>query len=228
MHHLLYLLALVPPLFELLEHRGPPAEPHAWVPGAAGGLLALVLVHLLVRARSHLAAQAVIDPLTGLFSRRRFDQDLPTEVTRAERQGLPLTVATVDVDRFRAINERFGHQEGEQVLVRLGKALQRLVRGGVDTCYRIGWDEFCVLMPGASEKEANIIIERIWHAAHGEEVGLDRLGGGLSIGLAAFQKGEGPAPLLRRAEQIMFETKQKAKRQEKPRTPGEDPESSRG
>ncbi len=208
---LLYLTPALPLAAEVLRFGGVPPTLADAAAGITGAVVAALLSHLAFMSLRTARALTVYDPLTGLFNRQRFDIEYPAEVLRAERQGLSLTLATVDIDRFRAINEQFGHDEGDRVLLRLSQALRRLVRAEVDRCYRIGWDQFCILMPGAKDAEAAAIIERIWHAAHGEEVGLDRLGGGLSIGVVNLRQGEAPPALLRRAEQIMFEVKQHRK-----------------
>jgi diguanylate cyclase (GGDEF)-like protein len=210
---LLYLTPAIPLGAELLRSGGIPATLGDAAAGITGAVVTALLAHLAYVSARAARSLTVYDPLTGLFNRQRFDIEYPAEVLRAERQGQALTLATVDIDRFRAINEQFGHDEGDRVLLRLSQALRRLVRAEVDRCYRIGWDQFCILMPGATDAEAAAIIERIWHAAHGEEVGLDRLGGGLSIGVVNLRQGEAPPALLRRAEQIMFEVKRRRKAQ---------------
>lgn len=106
---------------------------------------------------SHLAST---DPLTGLLNRRYFDERLYAELQRARRHGDQLALLMVDLDRFKAINDAYGHQRGDQVLRCVADRLRRSVRI-FDVCTRYGGDEFAVLMPSSMTETAVAVAERI-------------------------------------------------------------------
>lgn len=101
------------------------------------------------------------DSLTSLFNRRAFDQKLPEEVERAHRQVYQLFLAMIDIDNFKEYNDKFGHPEGDKVLVALSAILQECTRNSVDMAFRVGGDEFAVLLPQTSGTQATEIVQRI-------------------------------------------------------------------
>ena len=105
-----------------------------------------------------LEAMAWSDSLTGLANRRRLDRDL------ASRNSGPTGVIMVDVDHFKAVNDAYGHQVGDDILRRLGTLLAHHVRAD-DVVYRYGGEEFCVLLPGADADDTRTVAERLVHAA---------------------------------------------------------------
>ncbi|HEY1182131.1 MAG TPA: diguanylate cyclase [Rhodocyclaceae bacterium] len=106
---------------------------------------------------------ARMDVLTGIPNRRAFMQAADQEVLRAQRYGNPLTVAVLDLDHFKTINDTFGHATGDHVLVDRANLLAASVRE-VDTVGRLGGEEFAILMPGTPLPEAIQAIERIRQA----------------------------------------------------------------
>lgn len=121
-------------------------------------------IHRLVQGRIELLAEitrlARTDPLTGLANRRTWDERLPEEVERASRRGLPLAIAILDLDRFKAFNDRFGHQRGDELLVGAAAAWAADLRTG-DLLARWGGEEFALLMPATDQDEAVAILERL-------------------------------------------------------------------
>lgn len=104
------------------------------------------------------------DPLTGLANRRHFDEHREREVRRAMRYDLPISVLLLDVDRFKAYNDRYGHGAGDECLVRIARCLaQRFQRAG-DLPARLGGEEFAVLLPGSGHDEARLAAERLRQA----------------------------------------------------------------
>jgi diguanylate cyclase (GGDEF)-like protein len=106
---------------------------------------------------------ARMDGLTGIPNRRAFMQAAEQEVLRAQRYGNPLTVAVLDLDFFKTINDTYGHGTGDHVLINRANVLAAAVRE-VDTVGRLGGEEFAVLMPGTPLSEAIQAIERIRQA----------------------------------------------------------------
>ncbi|HEX4885472.1 MAG TPA: tetratricopeptide repeat-containing diguanylate cyclase [Casimicrobiaceae bacterium] len=96
--------------------------------------------------QAQLALEAVHDPLTGLFNRRYLDAAMPALTSAAERHGTPLTLALIDLDHFKQVNDRHGHLAGDKVLRRIGKLLGASLRPS-DIVARWGGEEFCVLFP---------------------------------------------------------------------------------
>lgn len=106
---------------------------------------------------------ARMDSLTGIPNRRAFMQTAEQEVLRAQRYGNSLTVAVLDLDHFKTINDTYGHATGDQVLINRANLLLASVRE-VDTVGRLGGEEFAILMPGTPLGEAIQAIERIRQA----------------------------------------------------------------
>ena len=113
------------------------------------------------------------DPLTGISNRRVYIEDLRIEFVRASRYGHPLTLALLDLDGFKAVNDAFGHPAGDQVLRRVANALSKSVRA-IDRCFRIGGDEFAVLLPETSLEDAERVLHRVNQAIHqlGDAIGI--------------------------------------------------------
>lgn len=106
---------------------------------------------------------ARMDVLTGIPNRRAFMQAADQEVLRAQRYGNPLTIAVLDLDHFKTINDTYGHAAGDHVLINRANLLEASVRE-VDTVGRLGGEEFVILMPGTPLPEAIQAIERIRQA----------------------------------------------------------------
>lgn len=143
----------------------------AWMVGAATGALCLGMLWLTVllgrelrrrqRAEQNLAQLAATDSLTGLPNRRRLDQTLRLEWARAQRSGKPLAVLMVDIDHFKAFNERHGHAGGDHALREVAKTLERCIRRPADLAARYGGEEFQVVLPETDAPGARLIAERI-------------------------------------------------------------------
>lgn len=100
------------------------------------------------------------DPLTGLGNRRWFEDRLTAEARRAGRYGHPVSVMVVDVDHFKAVNDRWGHAAGDAALEALGEALGEALRES-DQAFRVGGEEFCLLLPHTDPAEAGRVADRI-------------------------------------------------------------------
>lgn len=107
-----------------------------------------------------LAHQSDHDPLTGLVNRRGFDRIFKAELDRAKRQNLHLSLAVVDVDHFKSVNDRFGHPCGDLVLKELAGILAADKRV-YDTAARTGGEEFALILPGAGPRRAGAVVDRM-------------------------------------------------------------------
>ena len=107
-----------------------------------------------------LRAQAFLDSLTGCYNRRGFDEHLHVELTRAKRYDRPLALMLVDLDAFKRINDKLGHQSGDYVIRRFAELLTNTFRT-TDIISRYGGDEFAVIFPETTREEAARLAERI-------------------------------------------------------------------
>src|SRR4029077_16536316 len=107
-----------------------------------------------------LTEEARIDPLTGLLNRRGLDERLAAELERSAREDSCLAVVVFDLDHFKVINDRHGHETGDRVLTWLGAVLTERVRGA-DIVARTGGEEFIVVLPGQDLTSAHLFAERV-------------------------------------------------------------------
>lgn len=135
-----------------------------WLSLAGLVIGAAVVVRLLRERDARLVAAlheaARTDPLTGLANRRAFEEASGRELGRARRSGAILTLLVADVDRFKQINDRFGHAAGDEALQRVAAALRQQVRGS-DRAARLGGDEFALLLPDTGAEGARAAGERV-------------------------------------------------------------------
>ena len=160
----------------------PPLMPAAVVVPASVGIL-LALRRRLERERDAMRRFALRDPLTGLANRRALDERLAYEIARHTRQGERFAVLALDLDGFKAVNDRFGHDAGDELLREAAAALVEVVRAQ-DTVVRLGGDEFCVLAPQTGDASAEYLTTRVRGALAGVTAGLSGLTA--SIGTAVF------------------------------------------
>jgi diguanylate cyclase (GGDEF)-like protein len=136
---------------------------------ALTGVLCVWQSRLTGRQRDELAELSRTDPLTGCLNRRGFSERLDAELQRAEREGVDVALIQLDLNAFKAVNDRHGHAAGDELLRWVGSTLQALLRGS-DATGRLGGDEFALLLPGVSAAEARVIADRTV-AALAERVG---------------------------------------------------------
>ncbi len=129
------------------------------------------------------AQLSVTDPLTGLLNRRYLKERLAEEINRSDRSGEPLSFLMMDVDEFKAYNDRFGHPAGDEALRMVGSILRQNLRGA-DVAVRYGGEEFSAMLPATSVDEAETIAQRI--RMHVERTEFPRRKVTLSIGVATL------------------------------------------
>jgi len=112
-----------------------------------------------IRLHRELRAQAIHDPLTGIHNRFYFDEAIETEVERARRYNHSIGIVMIDIDNFKEVNDRFGHQKGDEVLCAVADKLQGVVRKA-DSVIRYGGDEFLLILPETGEG-TDRIVERL-------------------------------------------------------------------
>jgi diguanylate cyclase (GGDEF)-like protein len=119
------------------------------------------------RLRTEVASLAMFDDLTGCANRRQLLARLDEECARSDRAMEPFAVLVIDLDGFKEINDGYGHAAGDECLRLFTKAVQARLRTG-DLLARIGGDEFCVVLPSTTLREAAIVARQIVDACHGE------------------------------------------------------------
>ncbi len=159
------------------------------------------------RVTAELALQAHLDPLTDLLNRRAFEARSNQELKRAARDGTPVSLLMIDANRFKSINDTWGHAAGDAAL----KAIAAGLRGNLrpyDLVARLGGDEFAALLPGLDERSARALVPRLEAAIAAQPSGHP---GALhvSIGSATTRDGaEDVHVLLGRADQDLYRVKQ--------------------
>lgn len=157
--------------------------------------------------RKKLYFRAITDELTDLYNRRYFYQKLKRETERAKRQGHPLSIIMLDVDQFKAFNDRYGHLEGDALLRTVAGVLQFSVRQHVDSVFRYGGDEFVVILPEADETTATVIGNRI------KKKFVETAPGkvSLSLGVAEFEDQLDVEAFINLADKKLYKEKSKSK-----------------
>ncbi|MBJ7471563.1 MAG: sensor domain-containing diguanylate cyclase [Solirubrobacteraceae bacterium] len=141
---------------------------------------------------------ALVDPLTGVANRRAFDAELPLALRRAGQGNYPLGLVVLDVNEFKAVNDLYGHEVGDELLIRAASAWAGVLRAG-DLLARLGGDEFAVLLPSCDELEMAHIIRRLKRATPHQP--------GTSMGGALWDGTEGASSLIRRADRAQYADK---------------------
>jgi diguanylate cyclase (GGDEF)-like protein len=147
---------------------------------------------------SRLEAVARTDDLTGLRNRRAWEEELPRELARAERDGGPLSVAMLDLDHFKRFNDRRGHQAGDRLLKQAASAWSGRLRV-IDVLARYGGEEFALALPGCALDDALALVEGLRSATPGGQT--------CSAGVASWDGSEGPEELLGRADRALYSAK---------------------
>ena len=173
--------------------------------GQASVAIENVLLHQETRQLS------ITDGLTGVWNRRYLELTLRKEIERAQRFGRPLSTLMIDIDRFKRVNDRLGHQRGDEVLVELTQRLLGELRSSIDVVGRYGGEEFVVVLPETPEEGARVVAEKIRSAIRGEPFTSD--GGGevsvtVSVGVATYpEDGITAETVVRAADQAMYRAK---------------------
>ncbi len=179
---------------------------------AAGEKFAFLVVKDVTEKREierKLEEFAQTDDLTGLYNRRVFSTRMEWAIDRARRdKDLALTLAFIDIDNFKACNDTYGHQAGDQVLTGIGKSIRSRIRCRVgDEGFRYGGDEFAALLI-AAHTNAGL---RVGKALQQDLEETDNYGTTLSIGVAEFEKGMDSNALVKAADKALYKAKSEGK-----------------
>ncbi len=153
---------------------------------------------------------AITDALTGLHNRRYLESHLAALADQAAARGEPLALMMLDIDFFKAINDSYGHDAGDEVLREFAARVRKAVRG-IDLACRYGGEEFVVVMPETDLKVAGLVAERLRRAVAGAPFAIERgarqIDVTLSIGIAGLEGREQVAAVLKRADQALYRAK---------------------
>ncbi len=163
------------------------------------------LIKELERANSNLQQIAIMDSLTAIYNRHYIFERLPEELLQAKRYGYPLSVALIDIDHFKQINDSFGHLYGDLVLQRISQVMKEMLRTG-DLLCRYGGEEFLVILPHTRLEQALTYANRLRESVAALSWDKPELIVTLSGGVAEY-RGESETLLLNRADTCLYQAK---------------------
>lgn len=167
----------------------------------------------LLEAQKRLAYEATHDPLTGLMNRRAILEEISRELSRMQREPDPsnrqVRIGYFDIDKYKTINDRYGHQVGDEVLQQLAALIRRRLRD-YDSLGRIGGDEFVIVSPGFKDEHWENLFERITATITGTPLATSAgpVGISISMGVAVGTFGSNLEELLNQADTAMYRAKQ--------------------
>lgn len=168
----------------------------------------------LEQANRKLAAMVRTDPLTGLLNRRQFEAQINEEIQRRQRDGKPLLFAMMDIDDFKPFNDTYGHQAGDEVLLEVANLLKAHFRRAGDRLFRLGGEEFGILLEADSLDAGRFSLERFRHALQQLQIPHEASRHGVvtgSFGLVCcdeYNQLPSAMAVYRQADQAMYEAKQ--------------------
>ena len=169
-------------------------------------------IHQLETELAQMSALVREDPMTRSLNRRGLDEEFTREASRADRYSTPFSIAVLDVDNFKALNDKRGHQAGDEALIHLVKVAKEELRV-TDHVARLGGEEFLILLPNTPRDDAVKIVTRLQRSLT-KKYFLDnneRVLITFSAGVAERASGEGQETLIARADAAMYEAKQTGK-----------------
>jgi len=173
------------------------------------GALANLFVHIITEQQEKLHKLAVTDPLTGLLNRLTLEQNLTIAIQQHNRTSTPMTLVSIDIDHFKRINDMYGHDAGDKVLIQIATLLKQRCRR-VDTLYRLGGEEFLVVLFNTNLQSAYQYATSIQDIL--QEHDFDhKLNPTLSIGLAEIDKEKTWEEWLKHADKNLYEAKEKGR-----------------
>jgi diguanylate cyclase (GGDEF)-like protein len=160
------------------------------------------------RADIQLKELTIRDPLTGIYNRRHFNEQLQLEFIRTQRYQEPMALAIIDLDNLKQINDQLGHQAGDEALRCLAEFVQRQIRS-CDLWVRLGGDEFALLMPASTSAQAKQTLERLRHqfAESEQHLAGQRFNFSFSAGVSDSLTASGIDSLISQADRALYTVK---------------------
>lgn len=168
-------------------------------------LLSFVDITSLERESKNLELLAMTDPLTGVYNRMKFGNLMESEISKSRRYKTPLSLAVLDIDFFKKINDTYGHQAGDYVLVTVAELIRSSIERA-DIFARWGGEEFMLLMPGSDINEATAKVEKLREMLAGYDFIEPPTVTG-SFGVASFGENDNMDSLIKRADDALYAAK---------------------
>ncbi len=182
---------------------------------AAGLCMILIAGLKLIKAYQTIYDQSVLDGLTQIPNRRYFNERLALETKRNQRMNIPFSVIMADIDNFKSYNDSYGHAKGDQVLIKVAKAIDGALSRPLDFCARYGGEEFVVILPDTDESGAGHIAQRIIDQVTALNIDHHHSDAGqlitLSIGVACRTGVKDALGLIHEADTALYLAKSKGK-----------------
>lgn len=156
--------------------------------------------------------QLYFDELTSVYNRKTGINRLTEEVVRSKRKGKPLSIAILDIDDFKKINDKYGHLVGDRVLNHVAIQIKNSLRG-CDVVSRFGGEEFLIILPETDQMHAMLALERVreWIAKKAVKVGNEILYVTVSIGVTEIELDEDPLESIHKADLALYQAKRGGK-----------------
>lgn len=169
----------------------------------------------LKRDMDRIRREAITDGLTGLANRKAFDEQINRLAREASKDGQSFSLVMIDIDHFKAFNDTYGHQTGDQVLRLVAMTLVNEVKGQ-DMAARYGGEEFAIILPGTNIEAAKFVAENLRKAVEKKEV-INRSNGKnlgqitVSVGVAQYYAKESADDCVHRADKALYQSKEKGR-----------------
>jgi len=168
-------------------------------------VFAAMFIRIISEQQGRMRALADTDPLTGVLNRTSLVNTLDDALRQFNSHSLPMTLLSLDLDSFKAINDTLGHDAGDKVLQKTGRLLQTVIRQS-DYVYRVGGEEFLILLAGSDQANSARIAENIRSMVESTQF-LDDRTVTASIGVASLTAGETTSQWLKRADNNLYKAK---------------------
>lgn len=165
------------------------------------------------RAEEQVLNLSRLDGLTGIANRRRFDEFLQSEWKRCARLGLPISLAIIDIDHFKLLNDTYGHLAGDDCLKSIGNTLKKFANRPGDLCARYGGEEFAIIYGNTTLAQARLLVEQVFEAIHGLGIANEKAPTSptmtASIGVAAMypEQFSHEKKLIETADKLLYRAK---------------------
>ena len=182
------------------------------------GIRILELERSLRKSNTEIRILSITDPLTGCYNRGYLSERLPQEIKRAKRYGHPLSLVLCDIDHFKKVNDIYGHQAGDQVLIQFVQCITESIRDTVDWVVRYGGEEFIAVVPETDFSGAYIMAERLRTTISQTAIKIQEKGIHItaSFGVTGFDPDTpdekiSPDSMINQADKYLYQAKQEGK-----------------